>query len=366
MATKKNGNNTSLQELIAQLDKTIGVGTIMLGRGNIVNVDFISTGIITLDLVLGGGIPRGRIVELFGAEGSGKTTTTLEIIAACQRTFFEKKNRQGVAAFVDAEHAFDPAWARHIGVDVDNMLINQPNSGEEGLRVVEELSKSGLVDLIVIDSLAALTPQEELDGEIIDKQIGAQPRMMSKALRRLNGPISKSGTSVIFINQLREKIGVMFGSPEATPGGRALKFYASVRLDVRKGQVIKEGKDEQSIGHRVKVKIVKNKIAPPFKICEYDMCFGNGSEPIFGVDKIGAILDAAVETNIIAQSGSWFTFGKQKLGLGRSKSVALLRSDENLRNEIIGEVMKRIKLADGPNLRKATDEELSKELESGE
>ena len=346
----------------------------MTGNAPIVNVDVIPTDIVSLDLALGvGGLPRGMIVELFGVESSGKTTTTLKLAAACQQCYFEKKKRYGVVAFIDAEHALDLVWAKANGVDVDNLLFNQPSSGEEAFNVIEAFVKSKEVDLVIIDSLAALLPKEELDGDLEDNKIGAQARMISKAIRRLKGPIYDSNTAVVFINQIRNKVGVVFGSPELSPGGMTLKFYSSIRIDMRKGAAIKQSgiKDDErsgnvdSIGMRTKVKIIKNKVARPFRQCEYDIYFGTspgpGIEPIFGIDSVGSLFDAALENNIIELAGSCYNYGDQRLANGKAKSIAVLHNDAELRQKIRAEGMERcLPLI---NARTASNDEIINELE---
>lgn len=303
-----------LQNALGQIHKTFGDGSIMrLSDSPDAAVDGISTGALSLDLALGGsGFPRGRIIELFGPESSGKTTLALHAVANAQK-------QGGIAAFIDAEHALDPAWARKIGVNLEELLVSQPSYGEEGLQIAEMLIKSNAVDVIVVDSVAALVPKAELDGEIGEKHVGLQARMMSQAMRKLTGVIAKSKTCVIFINQIREKIGVMFGSPETTPGGRALKFYSSCRVDVRRIATLKEG--EETIGIRMKAKVVKNKVAPPFRVAEFDML---GSR---GISLEGDVLDLAVAQKIVQKSGAWFAYGDEKLGQGREKARAFLEEN---------------------------------------
>lgn len=312
----------TLEVAIHQIEKQFGKGAIMrLGENaSRMHVDVIPSGVIALDIALGvGGIPRGRVVEIFGPESSGKTTLALQIVAEAQKL-------AGTAAFIDAEHALDPAWAKTIGVDIDNLLVSQPDTGEQALDITEALIRSNAVDVVVIDSVAALTPRAEIEGEMGDTFMGLQARLMSQALRKLTAVINKSRTSALFINQLREKIGVMFGNPETTPGGRALKFYASLRLDVRRIESIKQGND--LIGNRVKVKVVKNKLAPPFKQVEFDILFGKG------ISKIGSVLDLGAELGIISKSGTWFTFGDAKLGQGRENARAYLETNPKLSDEI--------------------------------
>ncbi|MCL2631344.1 MAG: recombinase RecA, partial [Firmicutes bacterium] len=272
-----------------------------------------------------GGLPRGRIVEIYGPESSGKTTIALHVIAEAQKL-------GGIAAFIDAEHALDPIYAGNLGVDLDNLYVSQPDNGEQALEIAEELARSGGIDIIVVDSVAALTPKAEIDGEMGDSHIGLQARLMSQALRKVAGVINKTNTLLVFINQLREKVGVMFGSPETTPGGKALKFYASVRLDVRKGEVIKDGVN--IVGSRTKVKVVKNKLAPPFRLAEFDMIYGKG------ISKFGCILDVAVENGIIIKSGSWFAYNDEKIGQGRDKAIDFLSSKPDIAKEIEEKIRK--------------------------
>ncbi|MBN1928208.1 MAG: recombinase RecA [Chlorobiaceae bacterium] len=307
---------------IETLEKQFGKGSIMrLGDDSaIMHVQAISTGSMALDYALGvGGFPRGRVTEIYGPESSGKTTLALHAIAEAQKA-------GGIAALVDAEHAFDPSYARKLGVDINSLLVSQPESGEQALSIVETLVRSGAVDIIVIDSVAALVPQAELEGEMGDSVVGLQARLMSQALRKLTGAISKSSSVCIFINQLRDKIGVMYGSPETTTGGKALKFYSSVRLDIRRIAQIKDG--EEVVGNRTKVKVVKNKVAPPFKTAEFDILYGEG------ISVLGELIDLAVEFGIIKKAGAWFSYGTEKLGQGRENVKRLLKEDETLRNTI--------------------------------
>ncbi|MGB9856685.1 MAG: recombinase RecA [Dictyoglomaceae bacterium] len=317
----------SLESAISQIEKQFGKGSIMrLGSTERFQVAVIPTGILTLDYALGvGGVPRGRIIELYGPEGSGKTTVALQIIASAQK-------RGGVAAFIDAEHALDPNYARKLGVNLENLLISQPDTGEQALEIAEILVRSGAVDVIVIDSVAALVPRAELEGEMGDAFIGLQARLMSQALRKLTGVISKSQTVAIFINQIREKVGVFFGNPETTPGGRALKFYASVRIEVRKAETMKEG--SEVTGTRVKVKVVKNKVAPPFKEGEFELIYGEG------ISREGCILDAGVDTKVIEKSGTWYIYKDIRLGQGRENAKSYLKDHPEIADEIERQIRK--------------------------
>ena len=318
----------ALELALAQIEKQFGKGSIMKLGGDIkVNVETIPTGALTLDIALGvGGLPRGRVIEIFGPEASGKTTITLTAIREIQK-------KGGVAAFIDAEHAFDSTYAKIIGVNLDNLLISQPDTGEQALEITETLVRSNAVGLVVIDSVAALTPRAEIEGEMGDSHIGLQARLMSQALRKLTAAISKSQTCVIFINQLREKIGVMFGSPETTPGGRALKFYSSVRLDVRRIATLKE--TDRVIGNRVRVRVVKNKVAPPFCEAEFEILHNEG------IAKTGSVLDAAVKEEIVQKSGTWLSFKEEKLGQGRDAAIKVLKEKPKLQDEIEKEVRKK-------------------------
>jgi recombination protein RecA len=298
-----------------------------LGESHTLEVEGISTGALSLDLALGGrGLPRGRIVELFGPESGGKTTIALHAVAQAQKA-------GGVAAYIDAEHALDPTWCKKLGVNIEDLLINQPGSAEEALQVAEMLVNSNAVDIIVIDSVAALVPKAELEGEIGDTFVGVQARLMSQALRKLTGAVARSKCVLVFINQIREKIGVMFGSPETTPGGRALKFYSSIRIDVRRIGPVKEGED--IVGSRVKVKVVKNKVAPPFRVCEFDMMFADG------VSREGDLLDMGLAAKLVEKSGSWLNFGEQRLGQGREKAKEFLRENPEVADEITRQVLAR-------------------------
>jgi recombination protein RecA len=314
-----------LQSTMEKIEKNYGKGAVMkLGDRATEKVDVISTGSINLDAALGvGGFPKGRIVEIFGPESSGKTTLAIHAIAECQKN-------GGIAAFIDAEHAFDSFYAKKLGVDTDNLFVSQPDNGEQALEIADNLIRSGAIDIIVVDSVAALTPKAEIDGEMGDSKVGLQARLMSQAMRKLTSTISKTNCCCIFINQLREKIGVLFGNPETTTGGNALKFYASVRVDIRRIQAIKDG--DQNVGNRVKVKIVKNKVAPPFRTCEFDLMFGEG------ISKLGEIIDLGVEQNILKKSGSWFSYGDTKLAQGREALKQLLRDNPELCEELEGKV----------------------------
>ncbi|MBQ7918101.1 MAG: recombinase RecA [Clostridia bacterium] len=320
-----NDKEKNLEQAIAQIEKEFGKGSIMrLGEYNVQDVDVIPTGCLSLDLALGvGGVPRGRIVEIYGPESSGKTTVSLHIVAEAQK-------KGGTAAFIDAEHALDPTYAARLGVDINNLYVSQPDNGEQGLEIAESLVRSGSIDILVIDSVAALTPKAEIDGEMGDSHVGLQARLMSQALRKLTGITAKTKTCVIFINQLREKVGVMFGNPETTPGGKALKFYSSIRLDVRKSELIKDG--ETPIGARTKVKVVKNKCAPPFKTAEFDMIFGAG------ISNESCILDLAVQYDVIQKSGAWFSYNGEKIGQGRENVRKLLVENAELCEEIENKV----------------------------
>ncbi len=325
----------ALQLTIDKLEKTYGKGTIMkLSDEKVLDLPSISTGSLGLDIALGiGGIPRGRIIEIYGPESSGKTTLSMHCIAEAQKA-------GGMAAFIDAEHAFDKSYAEKLGIDTENLLISQPDNGEQALEIAEHLIRSGAIDIIVIDSVAALVPKGELEGEMGDSKMGLQARLMSQALRKLTGAINKTGCACIFINQLREKIGVMFGNPETTTGGNALKFYASVRLDIRRVGQIKEGADN-ILGNRTKVKVVKNKVAPPFKVVEFDIMYGEG------ISKIGEILDLGVELNIVQKSGSWFSYENNKLGQGRDAVKDILADNPELAEDIEAKIRAKINGEEG-------------------
>lgn len=330
MSAEKEAKLKALQLTLDKLDKTYGKGTVMkLGDSAVEEVEAIPSGSLGLDLALGVmGYPRGRIIEIYGPESSGKTTLTLHAIAEAQKS-------GGIAAFIDAEHAFDRFYAQKLGVDIDNLIISQPDNGEQALEIAENLIRSGAIDLVVIDSVAALTPKSEIEGEMGDSKMGLHARLMSQALRKLTGTISKTNCTVFFINQLREKIGVMFGNPETTTGGNALKFYASVRLDIRKSTQIKDG--EHVIGNRTKVKIIKNKVAPPFRTAEFDIMYGEG------ISKTGEILDLAVDFEIFKKSGSWFSYGDTKLGQGRDAVKGLIKDNPELQEELEDRIKAHIK-----------------------
>ena len=339
MATKQKENNMSsereaklkaLQLTLDKLDKTYGKGTVMkMGDKAIEEVETISSGSLGLDLALGvNGYPKGRIIEIYGPESSGKTTLTLHAIAEAQKA-------GGIAAFIDAEHAFDRNYAEKLGVNIEDLIMSQPDNGEQALEITENLIRSGAIDIVVIDSVAALTPKSEIEGEMGDSKMGLHARLMSQALRKLTGTISKTNCTVFFINQLREKIGVMFGNPETTTGGNALKFYASIRLDIRRSSQIKDG--DNVVGNRTKVKVVKNKVAPPFKTAEFDIMYGEG------VSKTGEILDLAVEFEIIKKSGSWFSYGETRLGQGRDAVKVMIKDNPELADELEQKIKTKIK-----------------------
>ena len=321
----------ALEKVLKDLHKTFGDGSIMrLGEATAnMNVEVIPTDILPLDVALGvGGLPRGRIIEVYGPESSGKTTVTLHMIASTQK-------RGGVAAFIDAEHALDPIYAKKLGVDIDNLLISQPDNGEQALEIVEALVRSGAIDIIVVDSVAALVPKEEIDGDMGASHVGLQARLMSQAMRKLTGFISKSKAVAVFINQIREKVGVVYGNPETTTGGRALKFYSTIRVEVRKGEVLKQG--TESIGAHTKAKIVKNKVAPPFRVAEFDIMYGEG------VSREGCVLDMAAEFDVVKKSGSWYSYEGTRLGQGRDAVKAMLKTDRKLYEELSEKVLAALK-----------------------
>lgn len=329
MAAAQEGKLKALQAAMAKIEKDFGKGSIMkLGDEKIENVEVIPTGSIALNAALGvGGYPKGRIIEIYGPESSGKTTLAIHAIAECQKA-------GGIAAFIDAEHAFDRFYAEKLGVDIDNLWISQPDNGEQALEIADQLIRSSAIDILVVDSVAALTPKKEIEGDMGDNNVGLQARLMSQALRKLTSTISKTNTTCIFINQLREKIGVMFGNPETTTGGNALKFYASVRLDIRRVTAIKDG--DQIIGNMTRVKVVKNKVAPPFRKAEFEIMFGEG------ISKVGEILDLGVEYGIIQKSSSWFSYNGSRLAQGRDASKALLRDNPELCDELEAQIMEKL------------------------
>ena len=321
MGIDTNEKKKALESALGQIEKQFGKGSVMkLGDFTAMNVEAIPTGALSLDVALGiGGIPKGRIIEIFGPESSGKTTLALHMIAECQK-------RGGEAAFIDAEHALDPVYAKHLGVDIDNLIVSQPDTGEQALEIAEALVRSGAIDIIVVDSVAALVPKAEIDGDMGDAHVGLQARLMSQALRKLAGVLNKSNTAIVFINQLREKVGIMFGNPETTPGGRALKFYASVRLDIRKIENLKQ--DGEVFGNRVRVKVVKNKVAPPFREAEFDIIYGKG------ISKAGNILDLGVNLDIVEKSGSWFAYDGTRIGQGRENAKRYFEENPEIMNDV--------------------------------
>jgi len=331
MSSEKEAKLKALKLTLDKLDKTYGKGAVMkMGDSAVEEVEVIPTGSLGLDLALGvGGYPKGRVVEIYGPESSGKTTLTLHAIAEAQK-------KGGIAAFIDAEHAFDRYYAEKLGVDIENLIISQPDNGEQALEIADNLIRSGAIDIIIIDSVAALTPKSEIEGEMGDSKMGLHARLMSQALRKLTGSISKTKCTVIFINQLREKIGVMFGNPETTTGGNALKFYASIRLDIRRSTQLKDNNSE-AVGNKTRVKVVKNKVAPPFKTAEFDIMYGEG------VSKIGEIIDLGVDYEIIKKSGSWFSYDDTKLGQGRDAVKSLLTDNPELMEELEGKITQAIK-----------------------
>ena len=349
----------ALETALRQIEKQFGKGAVMrLGQNPAMQIDAISTGSLTLDMALGiGGLPRGRITEIYGPESSGKTTLALHCIAEAQKA-------GGTAAFIDVEHALDPVYASALGVDIDSLLVSQPDTGEDALEITEALVRSGAIDIIVVDSVAALAPKAEIEGEMGSSHVGVQSRLMSQALRKLTGSISKLNCVAIFINQLREKVGVVYGSPEVTPGGRALKFYSTVRIDVRKGEPIKNG--SEIIGSRTKAKVVKNKIAPPFKVAEFDIMYGEG------ISRVGELLDLAVMADVVKKSGAWFSYKENRLGQGRDKVKELFKNDPALakeieeetlkhKDELLGQISKKPK---GKSVKSKSDDEETSETES--
>ena len=343
---ENNEKKKALESALGQIEKQFGKGSVMkLGDFTAMNVESIPTGALSLDVALGiGGIPKGRIIEIFGPESSGKTTLALHMIAECQKL-------GGEAAFIDAEHALDPVYAKHLGVDIDDLIVSQPDTGEQALEIVEALVRSGAIDIIVVDSVAALVPKAEIDGDMGDAHVGLQARLMSQALRKLAGVLNKSNTAIIFINQLREKVGIMFGNPETTPGGRALKFYSSVRLDIRKVENLKQ--DGEVFGNRARVKVVKNKVAPPFREAEFDIIYGKG------ISKSGNILDLAVSLDIVEKSGSWFSYDGTRIGQGRENAKKYFEDNP----KIMAEVEKKVRAKFDEAFEKSLNDEGSEEVE---
>jgi len=339
-----NDRDKALEMALAQIDKQFGKGAVMkMGERTNLDIEVVSTGALSLDLALGvGGLPRGRVVEIYGPESSGKSTLAMHVVAEAQRN-------GGVCAYIDAEHAMDPIYARAIGVDVDQLLISQPDTGEQALEIADMLTRSGAIDVLVIDSVAALTPRAEIEGEMGDTHVGLQARLMSQALRKLTGNLHKTGTIAIFINQLREKIGVMFGSPETTPGGRALKFYSSVRLDIRRIESLKDG--AEVVGNRTRVKVVKNKVSPPFRQAEFDIMYGQG------ISREGSLIDMSVDLGIVKKSGAWFTYEGEQLGQGREKAKEYLKQNPEVMMEISDKVLTAagLKKSDAPEVAEVAD-----------
>jgi recombination protein RecA len=339
-----NDRDKALEMALAQIDKQFGKGAVMkMGERTNLDIEVVSTGALSLDLALGvGGLPRGRVVEIYGPESSGKSTLAMHVVAEAQRN-------GGVCAYIDAEHAMDPIYARAIGVDVDQLLISQPDTGEQALEIADMLTRSGAIDVLVIDSVAALTPRAEIEGEMGDTHVGLQARLMSQALRKLTGNLHKTGTIAIFINQLREKIGVMFGSPETTPGGRALKFYSSVRLDIRRIESLKDG--AEVVGNRTRVKVVKNKVSPPFRQAEFDIMYGQG------ISREGSLIDMSVDLGIVKKSGAWFTYEGEQLGQGREKAKEYLKQNPEVMMEISDKVLtvSGLKKSDAPDVPEVAD-----------
>ncbi len=348
-----NDKKKALEAALGQIEKQFGKGSVMkLGDVSSMNIEAIPTGALSLDVALGiGGIPKGRIIEVFGPESSGKTTLALHMIAEAQKN-------GGEAAFIDAEHALDPVYARHLGVDIDNLIVSQPDTGEQALEIAEALVRSGAIDIIVVDSVAALVPKAEIDGDMGDAHVGLQARLMSQALRKLTGVLNKSNTAIVFINQLREKVGIMFGNPETTPGGRALKFYSSVRLDIRRIENIKQ--DGEVVGSRVRVKVVKNKVAPPFREAEFDITYGKG------ISKTGNIVDLAVNLDIIEKSGSWFGYNGTRIGQGRENVKKYLDEHKEILNEIEAKVRAKYNEAFEKSLSDDVQEDEEQEIEPEE
>ena len=341
--------NRAIDAAVSQIERQFGKGSIMrMGDERPKDVASISTGALALDLALGvGGVPRGRVVEIYGPESSGKTTLALHIIAEAQKA-------GGLAAFIDAEHAFDPTYAEAIGIDLENLYFSQPDNGEQALEIADTLVRSGALDIVVIDSVAALVPRAEIEGEMGDSHVGLQARLMSQALRKLSGSLSRSGTTAIFINQLREKIGVMFGSPETTPGGRALKFYSSVRLDIRRIGALKAGND--TVGNQTRVKIAKNKVAPPFKVVDFDIMYGEG------ISKEGSLLDMGIEHGVVQKSGAWFAYGDERLGQGRENAKQFLKENDDVRERILADIYEDLGLDPTVNVERPGTEEPAEQL----
>ncbi|WP_016952237.1 recombinase RecA [Anabaena sp. PCC 7108] len=350
--TENAGKQKALNIVLSQIERSFGKGAIMrLGDATRMRVETISTGALTLDLALGGGLPKGRVIEIYGPESSGKTTVALHALAEVQKN-------GGIAAFVDAEHALDPTYAAALGVDIENLLVSQPDTGESALEIVDQLVRSAAVDIVVIDSVAALVPRAEIEGDMGDIHVGLQARLMSQALRKITGNIGKSGCTVIFINQLRQKIGVTYGSPETTTGGNALKFYASVRLDIRRIQTLKKGTDE--FGNRVKVKVAKNKVAPPFRIAEFDIIFGKG------VSTLGCLVDLAEETGILLRKGAWYSYNGDNISQGRDNAIKYLEEKPEFASTIEGQVREKLDkgaVVSANSVAKITEEEEEEEIE---
>ncbi|MBK1988579.1 recombinase RecA [Sphaerospermopsis aphanizomenoides BCCUSP55] len=349
------GKQKALNMVLSQIERSFGKGAIMrLGDATRMRVETISTGALTLDLALGGGLPKGRVIEIYGPESSGKTTVALHAIAEVQRN-------GGIAAFVDAEHALDPTYAGALGVDIENLLVSQPDTGEAGLEIVDQLVRSAAVDIVVIDSVAALVPRAEIEGDMGDAHVGLQARLMSQALRKITGNIGKSGCTVIFINQLRQKIGVTYGSPETTTGGNALKFYASVRLDIRRIQTLKKGTDE--FGNRVKVKVAKNKVAPPFRIAEFDIIFGKG------VSTLGCLVDLAEETGVLLRKGAWYSYNGDNISQGRDNAIKYLEEKPEFADKIKEQVREKLDkgaVVSANSVTKVSDDEEEEEIDLDE
>ncbi len=355
-ADKEKDNSTGKQKalniVLSQIEKTFGKGTIMrLGDANRMRVETISSGALTLDLALGGGLPKGRVIEIYGPESSGKTTVALHAVAEVQR-------EGGIAAYVDAEHALDPAYSAALGVDIENLLISQPDTGEAALEIVDQLVRSAAVDIVVVDSVAALVPRAEIEGEMGDAHVGLQARLMSQALRKITGNIGKSGCTVIFINQLRQKIGVSYGNPETTTGGNALKYYSSVRLDIRRIQTLKKGAEE--FGNRVKVKVAKNKVAPPFRIAEFDIIFGKG------ISTIGCLVDLAEETGILTRKGAWYSYNGENISQGRDNAIKYMEEKPEVSEQLkklVKEKLEKGAVVSANSVRKTAEDELEEEEE---